>query len=426
MEFMFYDLQRKSQKRKQYAMVIIDPHSDFAKRLLTFSHNIDRERLVYISSAINNEAGTKETYTAVINPFEISDTSDEMQNILAQELTEAISELLAETSHSLTVQMTAILRPCIATVLRCKEPSLETLARFFLDENGQNEDLIELGKTSLIPIHKQFFEHDFHSKEYVLTKRSIRTKLLYFLGEPMLANMLRGRSTVNIKECIDNGKIIIFNLPVGAGKFTSSVFSRLMIAYIQAIMLRREGMDRKKRKKCFLFIDEFQTMLTGSLADGLAQSRKYGLSMILATQSLKAIEGTTLRKNIMVNTGLKIVGLTDHEDKVTFAKEFDVPNETFTKIEPLQFVIKKNDGRQKAFTFRVPILSRRYFLTAKEKKDLLEYLVYKSGIYVKVLPPAPPTTPVFTPAPKTKQKQRSTKSNTDKDNPFDDNLKPAF
>src|SRR5579872_5256443 len=63
MELLFYDLQRKSQSNRNCALVAIDPHGDFAKRLLYFCHNSDKSRLVYISSSINTEAKTKEKYT---------------------------------------------------------------------------------------------------------------------------------------------------------------------------------------------------------------------------------------------------------------------------------------------------------------------------------------------------------------------------
>lgn len=416
-------MQRNSQQNQKYALVAIDPHGDTARQLVRFSHNLKKERLVYISSTINREANTTEPYTAIINPFE-HDGSEHMKYLLAQELTDAITELLADTAHAMTVQMTALIRPAIATVLNSPNPSMETLARFFLDKDGMNEDLIALGKQSPILQHRQFFEHDFHSAEYVLTKRSIRTKLLYFLADPMLGNMLNGKSTVNINNCLEQGKVIIFNLPKGAGKFTSNVFSRLMIAYNHALMLRRDAIDPKKRKPCFMFVDEFQTVLGNSLASGLAESRKYGLSLILATQSVKALTNNEIKKTVMLNTSLKVVGMTDHEDRVIFSRELGVSTDELAKLETLQFYIKKNDGKHTAFRFSVPILHERYFQTDVQLKELMQYLVYQSGIYVKVQKTPPPAPPLST---SVKSKQTQRKKQSDKDNPFDEDfLKPAF
>jgi hypothetical protein len=427
MEAMFYDMQRKSQHKKQYSLIMIDPHSDTARRVLYFAHNTDKKRLVYISSTINREANTTEPYTAIVNPFE-HDGTEQMKYLLAQELTDALAELLADTSHSLTVQMTALIRPVISVVLNSPNPSMETVARFFLDKDGMNADLLELGKKSTVQQHRTFFEHDWYSVEYTLTKRSIRTKILYFLSDPMLANMLNGKSTVNINDCLEKGKVIIFNLPKGAGKFTSHVFSKLMIAYINALMFRREAIEPKKRKQCYVFLDEFQTILGNSLASSLSELRKYGYSAILATQSVKAISNLEIRKTVMLNTNLKAVGMTDYEDRVIFSRELGVSADDLGKLETLQFYVKKNDGKHTAFKFRVPILHSRYFLTASQRKELMDYLVYQSGIYAKVVPP--PAPPLKSTREKKSQKQeqlRTVKRKTTKDNPFDENfLKPAF
>src|SRR5690606_27824960 len=140
-----YDLQHRSQSGKQFSLIILDPHGDLAKKVVSFVHNRDKNRLVYISSSINKEAQTSETYMAIVNPFDCPKDDDTI-NILSQELTDGLIELLSDTQHNFTPQMQAILRPCIATVLRSPHPSLNELKRFMLDE--QNDDLVALGRRS--------------------------------------------------------------------------------------------------------------------------------------------------------------------------------------------------------------------------------------------------------------------------------------
>lgn len=416
-------------------MVLLDPHGDLAKNVLKFSHNTDMKRIVYISSSINKEIKSinpnEEKLTAVINPFD-HDGQEDTINILSQELADAIIELLAETSHNLTPQMQAIIRPCITTVLRSPNPSINELKRFMLD--GQNEDLIELWKRSPNPNHRDFFTNDFHIDEYRITKKSIRTKLTYFLADPTLFNMLNGKSTVNIEKCLNEGKIIIFNLPKGSWKFTSSVFWRLMIAYIHSIILRRDNLPREKRKQLFFFIDEFQNYITSSLAWNLAEARKYGLSVILASQSLKQIDNTILRKTVMVNTGIKAISQTDYEDRSSFAKEMGLKTTEIEKLKPLQFYIK-NDLGQVPFKIQVPILGKEYYMTDQNTKRLLRFLAFHSRQYIKI-----PKIPLATPPPPPPKEERKSnlnysgnkfsshinKSNNRKDDPFDNNLKPAF
>lgn len=416
---MVYDIQRKSQRSKSSAMVIVDITGDLAKRCLHFIHNKDRERLIYVSSSINREIGAKddEVYRAVINPFEVPESSVEGKSTYTNEIAEALGELLETSTHGLTVQMTALLRPAIFTVMCSDNPSLETLARMFLDKDGQNEDLLALGRQSPIPMYREFFTHDWYSSEYSLTKRSVRTKLLYFLGSPLLGHLINGKSTVNLQEALDTGKVIIINVPMGTDRFCSTVFSRLMVSYINAIMQRREAKELKDRKPCYIFLDEFQVFTSRSVYEGLALSRKWGARYVLATQTTQALDKQT-RTAVMVNTGVKMVSQLDHEGKMLFAKELDVPMKTLNELQALQFMVRKFDGKHTAFKVKVPILGKQYFLSAKEQKELLEYIVYQSGIYKKIV--VPPHPPVQKPVERQKPKKR--KNN----NPFDDNLQPRF
>lgn len=435
MEVLFYDLQNKSQNKRNYALVLLDPHGDLARNILSFSHNLDRKRIVYISSAINKEIEkykkNDDRYTTVINPFD-NDGTEETINVLSQELTDALIELL-DNSYNFTPQMQAILRPCIATVLRSKNPCINELKRFMLD--GQNGDLIELGRKSPNSQHRDFFLNDFHIEEYRLTKKSIRTKLSYFLGDQILSDMLNGRSTIDLEQCLNEGKVIIFNLPKGSGKFTSSVFGRLMIAYIHSIILRRDALPREQRKQLFFFIDEFQNYITSSLASNLAEARKYGLSLILATQSLKQIEHLTIRKTVMVNTSFKAVSQTDYEDRSTFSKELGVRGIELEELKPLQFYVK-NDTRS-PFKIEIPILGNKYFLLEEEKKKLMQYLVYTSKQYIpikeepyvknkEVVKNTDPKATENKTKQETENKENVKKKQNPKNNPFDEDLKPAF
>lgn len=425
MQGMLWDLVRTSNSKRQHSVCLIEPHGDFSSKI-AFARIIPQDRLVYISSTINREAGTQ-GYTCVVNPFE-NDGSEEMRYVLTTELTAAIAELLADTTTPLTVQMTMLLRNMISITLKSENPSLETLCRFCLDKDAQNIDLVALGKQSSNPRERTFFTHDFSSQEYIITKRSIRTKLLYFLSDELFYSMLCGRSTVNIEQALNEGKVIIFQIPKGASKFVSSVFGRLMIAYLNTLMLRREAIDPKYRKPCFCFIDEFQTLITQSLASSLQEIRKYRMSLILATQSLKQIENATLKKTVLVNTGIKCISLSDSQDRKDFAAEMQVPVEELAKLQPLQFMIKQNDGKSQAFRFKVHILSNHVFYQGKEKQALLDYLVYQSSMYVKLDPnadvtPSPPAPPLATPPANELKNKR--KINDDKGDPFT-GTRPTF
>lgn len=381
------ELIRKSQDRR-WAVLVIDVHGDLARAVMRFSIHANPTRLKYISTAINREAMLPDDahVTAIINPF-WSDGSPEMVYLLTETLTQSISELLVDTS--LTVQMTAIIRPCLHTVLSHPDTaSLAELNRFFLD--GHNQDLIERGKRSTVEQYRTFFQHDWNADDYRISKRSIRTKLSYFLSDQRLANMLTGRPTVDIEKSLNDGDVLVFNLPKGSGVFVSTVMGKLMLGHLHAIMMRRDNIEPHLRKITYLIADEFQNYITKSLSGVLSESRKWGLAVCLATQSISAIEDAVVRKNCLVNTGWKAVGSTDYQDRIQLARELGIKADDIDKLLPLHFYLRRMDGEHTAFKFRVHILDKGYFLSKKDTKELLRWIVEESGVYTKIPPPPPP------------------------------------
>lgn len=94
----------------------------------------------------------------------------------------------------------------------------------------------------------------------------------------------------------------------------------------------------------------------------------------------------------------------------------------------MQFYVK-NDLGETPFKIKVPILSKEYYLLDNEREDLLKHIIFNSGQYVAV-----PKVPVPKPTPKENTKYKDNTTNTGnkptknkrKDDPFDDDLQPAF
>ena len=122
-----------------------------------------------------------------------------MLELIAQEITGIFAELLKDSV--LSVQMQALLMPCIATLLRRKNSNLRDLQRFMV--NDLNTDLIELGMQSPNPAHRNFFEVAFMSGAYTTTKYSIYTKLQSLLNNSVFSNMTTRSSTLDIEALLD-------------------------------------------------------------------------------------------------------------------------------------------------------------------------------------------------------------------------------
>ncbi|MBX9702534.1 MAG: hypothetical protein K2X39_00125, partial [Silvanigrellaceae bacterium] len=99
------------------------------------------------------------------------------------------------------------------------------------------------------------------------------------------------------------------------------------------------------------------------------------------------------------------------------------------RLKPMQFYVK-NDVGQLPFKLQVPILSKNHYLRDSEKKDFLQDLIYNSKQYTivpsisPIIPTAQNTTTESHIIPKTIKEKK--KPEAKKDNPFDDDLRPAF
>jgi len=170
-----------------------------------FNHTNINKRLVFIDPTLHDD------YSPSINPFAIINLSEKNIAIMTQELKSIIAVLLE--GSSTTHQMDAILSPCIATLLRRENSSFTDLQRFMDDQN--NHDLIELGKQSPNPQHRQLFQTKFNTKFYNTTKHGLYTRMQILLNDPIFQNLISNKTTVDLKQLIEQKSIIVFKLSLG-------------------------------------------------------------------------------------------------------------------------------------------------------------------------------------------------------------------
>lgn len=119
---------------------------------------------------------------------------------------------------------------------------------------------------------------------------------------------------INIARMLGGNKLLL--LPVNKaelGSKVSGLVSMLFMQMVQAAFLSRS--DRTQRSESVIIIDEFAAM-AGAESGGsevaeitnvlLAEARKFGAALMLATQSAEQL-GPDVRKKVAINTNLKII-----------------------------------------------------------------------------------------------------------------------
>jgi hypothetical protein len=172
---------------------------------------------------------------------------------------------------------------------------------------------------------------EFWRKEFALYPSTFRAEAIspiqnqvgQYLASSAVRDILgRKEKTLDLRTVLDEGKILVASLSKGKlGEATSSLLGSLLIAGLEQAALARADVPEQDRRDFYLYIDEFQTFATLSLAGILQEARKYRLNLITAHQYLGQLE-EEVRAAVFGNVGTLISFRVGAEDAEYLAREF--------------------------------------------------------------------------------------------------------
>jgi len=189
---------------------------------------------------------------------------------------------------------------------------------------------------------------DFHKSEVL---DYIVSKFGRFVTNRMMRNIIgQSKSAFNIREIMDNQKILIVNLSKGRiGDENSDFLGLILVPKILVSAMSRQDVPEEQRKDFYLYVDEFQNFATDTFADILAEARKFRLNLIVANQFVGQVE-EDVKNAIFGNVGTIIsfrIGVTDanylqHEFTPIFSEtdlinveRFQAYTKTIVRNEPV-------------------------------------------------------------------------------------------
>ncbi|MFH1025702.1 MAG: type IV secretion system DNA-binding domain-containing protein, partial [Nitrospirota bacterium] len=129
----------------------------------------------------------------------------------------------------------------------------------------------------------------------------ITSKLNQFTNNALLMPIIsQSKSTINFRETMDQGKILLVNLSKGLlGELDTQLLGMLIIGKMFSSAMGRVILRPENRKPIFLYVDEFQNFTTDSVAHLLSEARKFGIYLTLANQNLAQLSANKGRQNIL-------------------------------------------------------------------------------------------------------------------------------
>ena len=293
----------------------IDPHGDSAEELLGMIPQSRMDDVIYFNpSDTENPLG--------FNIFEIESPED-MDFVISE--TNSMLKSLFDPGNTGVVgpRMENIVRN--AALLLMSDPNGGTfmdIPKVLVDPEFAKQKIKYLRNQRAI---------DFWTKEWPASQRSndagelvswVVSKWAPF--ESGLINNIIGqkKSAFNIREVMDNNKILLVNLSKGKlGEAAAKLLGMVFVMKFQAAAMSRADIPEDERKDFCLFVDEFQNFATDSFESILSEARKYRLNLILANQFTTQLKDS-IKDAIFGNVPNKIVGRVGIDDAEILQKAF--------------------------------------------------------------------------------------------------------
>jgi hypothetical protein len=213
------------------------------------------------------------------------------------------------------------------------------------------------------PVVKGFWVNEFASWNDKFAAEAVApvlNKVGAFTANPMIRNIIgQPKSTFNIRQIMDEGKILIVNLSRGLmGEDNAGILGAMMVTKIQLSAMGRADVPESQRRPFYLYVDEFQNFATDSFAVILSEARKYALNLTVANQYISQMS-QPVRDAVFGNVGTIVSFRVSPDDAPFLQKYFEPQFESADLIQQHNryFVVTMTIDGEKAPAFSAKTLN---------------------------------------------------------------------
>ncbi|BFD25242.1 MAG: type IV secretion system DNA-binding domain-containing protein [Candidatus Parcubacteria bacterium] len=291
-------------------VAVVDPHGDLAEKVMAYIPEERIKDVIYFNPADID-------YPIAFNVVEQVDSR--LQHLVASGLIGVFQKLWAD---SWGPRLEYILRNAILAILDYPGSTLLGVVRMLSDKPYRKRVVANIKD----PVVKAFWENEFtgYADKFASEAVSpIQNKVGQFLSSSLMRNIVgQIKSSIDLREVMDTGKILILNLSKGRiGEDNSALLGAMMITKIQLAAMSRVDIPEEQRRDFYLYIDEFQNFSTDSFANILSEARKYRLNLILAHQYIEQLN-EKVKPAVFGNVGTMIAFRVGASDAEELAREF--------------------------------------------------------------------------------------------------------
>jgi len=295
---------------------VLDPHGELVDEILP---RIPRERaddVIYINS---------EQQDAIVGLNMLQYRNDLDRDSAVNHLLEIFYRLYRDVPEAMGPAFEQYFRnsALLEMVDPTETPTLDGIVRVFSDEDYRKKKLSKCSDPLLLGFWR--IAHRAHGEQGLANYGPyVTSKLTRILYNQLIRRMvLQPESTLDFKEIMDGGKILLVDLCKGKLGDTNAAFlAMVLISLIQrGAFARTADRDKGQLRDFYLYIDEFQNVATDSFVTILSEARKYRLNAILANQYVQQIP-EDVREAVEGNVGTLIAFRAGAQDAELLEKRF--------------------------------------------------------------------------------------------------------
>jgi len=335
---LLYEMARQDIEQGK-GVAVLDPHGDLAERILEIVPPQRVEDVIYFDPSDPKRA-------IGLNMLEFDPKYLESKTFVVNEILEILEKLYNLKATGMGGPMfEQYMRNALLLLMEDPESgcTLVEVPRILADEDFR---AFKLSRCKNIVV-KNFWEKEAEKAGGELALANvvpyITSKLNAFIANDLVRPIIaQQKSSINFREIMDEGKILICNLSKGKlGEINSYLLGMIITGKILLAAFSRIELSEEKRRDFYLYIDEFQNFTTKSIISALAEARKYRLILILAHQFIGQLDEET-RKAIFGNVGSLMAFRTGPEDAKflveIFGPQFD--ENDLTNLDNFNAIVK--------------------------------------------------------------------------------------
>ncbi|PJA88149.1 MAG: hypothetical protein CO140_00510, partial [Candidatus Moranbacteria bacterium CG_4_9_14_3_um_filter_40_7] len=294
---------------------VIDPHGEFADKMLKAVPAQRINDVIYFNPA-------DVEYPIAFNILEA--VEEDKKNLIASGMMGVFKKIWPDVWSA---RMEYILNNTILALLDYPGSTMLGVSRMMSDSDFRKRVYPAIKD----PVVKGFWINEFDKWDDKFRKEAvaaIQNKVGQFLSSSVIRHVVgQPKSSIDLRDIMDNQKILIVNLSKGRiGEDSMRLLGGMLITKLQLAVMGRVDIPEEQRKDFYLYVDEFQNFANESFAGILSEARKYRLNLILTHQYINQLifdNNTSMRDAIFGNVGTIISFRVGAEDAEFLEKEFD-------------------------------------------------------------------------------------------------------